>query len=43
MSAPTTAQYAAIEAMLNGVRDVEMMRGEYDMRRRLVVDSVNAM
>lgn len=43
MSAPTTAQYAAIEALRNGDRDVEMMRGEYDMRRRLVVDSFNAM
>ena len=39
MSAPTTAQYAAIEALRNGDRDVEMMRGEYDMRRRLVQNS----
>ena len=31
------------EALRNGDRDVEMMRGEYDMRRRLVVDSFNAM
>lgn len=37
MSAPTTAQYAAIEALKNGDRDIEKMRDEYDMRRRLVV------
>ena len=43
MSAPTTAQYAAIEALKNGDRDVDRMRGEYDMRRRLVVDSFNDM
>lgn len=43
MSAPTTAQYAAIEALKNGDRDVVKMRDEYDMRRRLVVDSFNAM
>ncbi len=43
MSAPTTAQYAAIEALRNGDGDIEHMRSEYDMRRRLVVDSLNAM
>ena len=43
MSAPTTAQYAAIEALKNGDRDVDRMRDEYDMRRRLVVDSFNDM
>ncbi len=43
MSAPTTAQYAAIEALRNGDRDVCKMRDEYDMRRRLVVDSFNEM
>ena len=37
MSAPTTAQYAAIEALKHGDRDIEKMRDEYDMRRRLVV------
>lgn len=41
MCAPTTAQYAAIEAMNNGDEDVEKMRAEYDMRRRLVVDGLN--
>ena len=43
MSAPTTAQYAAIEALRNGDKDVCKMRDEYDMRRRLVVDSFNEM
>lgn len=43
MSAPTTAQYAAIEALRNGDRDINKMRDEYDMRRRLVVDSFNEM
>lgn len=43
MSAPTTAQYAAIEALRNGDDDVRKMRDEYDMRRRLVVDSFNDM
>ncbi len=43
MSAPTTAQYAAIEALKNGDRDINKMRDEYDMRRRLVVDSFNDM
>ena len=41
MCAPTTAQYAAIEAMNNGDEDVEKMRGEYDMRRRFIVDELN--
>ena len=43
MSAPTTAQYAAIEALRNGDEDIEKMRDEYDMRRRLVVGSLNEM
>ena len=42
MSAPTTAQDAALEALLNGEADVERMVGEYDRRRRLVVDGLNA-
>ena len=41
MCAPTTAQYAAIEAMNNGDGDVEKMRDEYDMRRRFIVDELN--
>ena len=43
MSAPTTAQYAAIEALKNGDDDITMMRDQYDMRRRLVVGSLNKM
>ena len=39
MSAPTTAQYAAIEALKHGDNDIEHMRSEYDIRRRLIVDS----
>jgi aminotransferase len=42
MSAPTTAQDAALEAILHGEADVELMRTEYDRRRRLVVDGFNA-
>ena len=38
MSAPTTSQYAAIEAVKNGRHDIENMVEEYDMRRRLIVD-----
>ena len=43
MSAPTTAQYAAIEALKNGDEDSVYMREQYDMRRRLVVDGFNSM
>ena len=38
MSAPTTSQYAAIEAVRNGDHDIEAMRDEYDGRRRFLVD-----
>ena len=38
MSAPTTSQYAAIEAMEHGDRDIEEMKQEYDGRRRFLVD-----
>ncbi len=41
MSAPTTAQYAAIEALKNGDEDIAEMRADYDMRRRLVVGKLN--
>lgn len=43
MSAPTTAQYAAIEALKNGDSDIENMKKQYDMRRRLVVGSFQKM
>ena len=37
MSAPTTSQYAAVEALRNGDEDVVRMREEYDGRRRFLV------
>ena len=40
MSAPTVSQYAAIEAMRNGDRDIEAMRDEYDGRRRYLVEGL---
>ncbi len=43
MSAPTTAQYAAIEALKNGDEDIEKMRSEYDLRRRLIVSGFRKM
>jgi aminotransferase len=42
MSAPTTAQDAALAAIVEGEADVERMRTEYDRRRRLIVDGLNA-
>ncbi len=41
MSAPTTSQYAAVEALKNGDDDILKMVSEYDMRRRLVVSGFN--
>ena len=41
MSAPTTSQYAAVEAMRNGDKDIEHMREEYDRRRRYLVENLN--
>jgi len=41
MSAPTPAQYAALEALLNGKEHVETMRKEYDRRRKLIVNGLN--
>lgn len=38
MSAPTTAQYAAIEALRSGDEDVRLMVREYNRRRRVMVD-----
>ena len=38
MSAPTTSQYAAIEALENGDEDIERMRDEYDGRRRFLLE-----
>ena len=41
MCAPTTSQYAAIEALRNGDEAVAAMLEEYDMRRRLIVNGFN--
>jgi aminotransferase len=41
MSAPTTAQDAAIEALTHGEPFVQEMVTEYDRRRRLLVDGLN--
>jgi len=43
MSAPTTAQDAALEALLHGEPDVERMVAEYDRRRRMFVDGLNGL
>jgi aminotransferase len=43
MSAPTTAQDAALAAIQTAEADVELMRAEYDRRRRLLVDGLNAL
>lgn len=37
MCAPTTSQYAAVEALRNGDDDVERMRQAYDQRRRFLL------
>ena len=41
MSAPTTAQVAAIDALENGEPAVAAMRDEYDRRRQLIVSGFN--
>ena len=41
MSAPTTSQYASIEALKNGDADIEYMKAEYEARRRLIVSELN--
>ncbi len=43
MSAPTTSQYAAIEAMKEGDDDIESMRRDYDYRRRYILDGLHAL
>jgi aminotransferase len=43
MCAPTTSQYAAIEALKNCDSEVEKMAEEYNVRRMLIVDSFNKM
>lgn len=39
MSAPTTSQFAAIEALKNGDEDIKKMLSNYDMRRRFTVNA----
>jgi aminotransferase len=41
MSAPTTAQFAALEAVQHGEPAVQQMRDEYDRRRKLIVGGFN--
>ena len=43
MCAPTTSQYAAVEALKHGDPDVAEMREDYNNRRRLVVSSLREM
>ena len=43
MCAPTTAQYAAIEALKNGDLSIEEMAKEYNRRRRVLVDGFRKM
>lgn len=40
MCAPTTSQYAAVEALRNGDNDVLMMKEAYDARRRFLIDEL---
>jgi len=39
MSAPTTSQYAAVEALRSGDSDIQKMRDDYNMRRRYTVNA----
>ena len=43
MCAPTTAQYAAIEALKNGDNDIAMMKESYDERRRYLLNRLESM
>lgn len=43
MCAPTTSQYAAVEAMKNGDEDVARMREAYDQRRRYLMHAFKEM
>lgn len=43
MCAPTTSQYAAVEALRNGDEDVKTMRAEYDARRRYLLNRFQEM
>lgn len=43
MCAPTTSQYAAIEAVKNGDRDIEKMKDSYDKRRHFLLKTLDEM
>ena len=43
MCAPTTSQYAGVEALRNGDEDVAMMREEYNRRRRYLLNEFKEM
>ncbi len=43
MCAPTTSQYAAVEALRNGDRDVETMRESYNQRRNFLMHAFREM
>ncbi|SNU05024.1 aminotransferase [Lachnospiraceae bacterium] len=43
MCAPTTSQYAAIEAVKNGDKDIAVMKKSYDERRRFLFKRLNDM
>ncbi len=43
MCAPTTSQYAAVEALRNGDEDVQHMRESYDQRRRFLLNAFEEM
>ncbi len=43
MCAPTTSQYAAVEALRNGDEDVTMMRESYNQRRRFLMNAFKEM
>ncbi len=43
LCAPTTSQFAAVEAVLAGESSIRSMRNEYEKRRNLVVQSLNEM
>lgn len=43
MCAPTTSQYAAVEALKNGDADVEVMKDAYNQRRRFLMKAFKEM
>ena len=43
MCAPTTSQYAAVEALKNGDDDVKMMKTAYNQRRRFLINAFKEM